>query len=111
MVSHRGDIPLAWQTALDRCLGDRTWRDIFYTATKSDDLFGRSSPVQTRDFDVPKIEAYFKGRLQSIFAGVAKNALPLRNGKGTCMYLLFFACGNERGAGPALRIANHILKQ
>ena len=45
-----------------------------------------------------------------MFTGASKYALSLNNQTGTCMDLLFFACGNQRGKRIALQIADHILK-
>jgi len=49
-------------------------------------------------------------RLESVFAKVAPNPLPLRNQKNTPIYLLFFAAGNPKGAKTAVTIAEHVLR-
>jgi Ala-tRNA(Pro) deacylase len=53
----------------------------------------------------------FVARLEQMFIGVSKNPLPLRNSKGVPLFLLCFAASNTRGAKPALRIANHLLRR
>jgi three-Cys-motif partner protein len=106
-----GEIPVEFQTALDRVLGEPAWRNSFYRSQPPlTDLFGHVSSEMQRTADVSAIEQYFLGRLASIFAGVAPHGLPLRNSRGYLMYLLCFACGNPRGKDIALRIANHLLE-
>ncbi len=105
-----GQVPEAWQARLDRCLGDKGWRDAFYVDAPIGDLFDDSKQRRERRFSLGAVESYFRSRLRTVFAGVANRAAPMSNRKGTCMYLLFFACANEKGAPIALRIAEHILK-
>jgi hypothetical protein len=54
---------------------------------------------------------YYKARLRTIFAGVADNAVQLRNSKNVPLYLLFFVAGNEKGAPIAVKIAESIMKR
>lgn len=54
-----------------------------------------------------------RGRLQAVFkGGVANYALPLHNSKGSCMFLLFFACANPspKANRLAMKFAKAILK-
>lgn len=110
LTPHHGKIPEAWQARLDRMLGDRGWRDVFYIESEVDDLFGNVTKDRQKATDIARIESYLLGRMRGIFAGVAKHGLPLRNSRGQCMYLLTFASGNKKGAPIALKIAQHILK-
>ena len=110
LITREGAPPEKWQLRLDRSLGDRRWRDVFYPMSRIDDLFDDEKQTRERAIDIKRIEAYFRSRLQTIFVGVGKRALPLTNKTGFCMYLLFFACSNQRGRKIALRIAEHILK-
>jgi hypothetical protein len=57
------------------------------------------------------IGRFFVERLEQVFAGVCKNPLPLRNSKGVPLLLLCFAASNPKGAKPASRIANHLLRR
>ena len=110
LTPHDAQIPSEWRAALDRMLGETSWRDEFYVQSETTDLFGTVTAKRRKQSDIARIEAYFLGRLRTIFAGVAEHGLPLRNSKQQCMYLLTFACGNPRGATIALRIAEAILK-
>lgn len=110
LTTRDGDIPKAWQDALDRMLGYREWRDDFYVEVPQPDLFGDAASTRKKDTGVEKIEASFLNRMRQIFAGVAERGLRLSNSRGQCMYLLLFASGNPKGAPIALNIAQHILK-
>ena len=73
------------------------------------DLLGEESGHAKRaNFDA--IGRFFVERLEQVFVGVSKNPLPLRNSKEVPLYLLCFAVANPRGAKPALKIANHLLR-
>ena len=63
-----------------------------------------------REASFEAIGAYFVERLKTVFEGVAENPLPLRNSMNVPIYLLCFAAANPKGAPPAVRIANHILR-
>jgi hypothetical protein len=63
--------------------------------------------------DDEMIERYVHERFEQVFeGGVARRTLQLRNSKGRCLYLLFFACGNPNTKANrlALKIAQHLLK-
>jgi hypothetical protein len=70
------------------------------------DLFG-GGRVQ-RDASVDRIEGFIHERLAQCFPAVAKG-MVLKNSKASPMYLLCFVASNEKGAKPALKIAQHIL--
>jgi three-Cys-motif partner protein len=111
LLQREGNISAGWQSALDRFLGDASWRSEFYKTVREPTLFGdriRASKVA----DLSAIESYIRERLGQVFhGGVAQNALQLRNSKGSCMYLLLFACGNPgvRAHRLALKIAGPLL--
>ena len=112
LLQREGRMSAGWKGALDRLLGDTSWRTAFYRMERQATLFGD----RTREWkvaDVSIIEGYVRQRLQQVFrGGVARNALQLRNSKDSCMYLLFFACGNPapKAHGLALRIAQYLLE-
>lgn len=100
---------------LTRFLGTEQWREAFYQALDEDvdqptffDIEEGGGYAKRANFEV--IGAFFVERLKTIFAGVAENPLPLRNSTNVPLYLLCFAAANPRGATPAVRIANHILR-
>jgi three-Cys-motif partner protein len=112
LLQREGEIPTGWKNALDRLLGDASWRTEFYKTAPEPTLFGDRTR-ESKVADLLAIESYVRGRLLQTFqGGVGRNALQLRNSKGSCMYLLFFACGNPapKAHGLALKIAQHLLK-
>jgi DNA invertase Pin-like site-specific DNA recombinase len=52
---------------------------------------------------------FIRERLATCFDMKVAKTLILRNSKSSPLYYLCFAASNERGAGPALKIANSIL--
>ncbi len=111
LLKRDGDIPEAWQRRLDLIFGDPGWRDILYRKEATPSLFDESREITARTGGFEQIADYLINRLKLIFAGVAENPLYLYNSKNNPLYLLCFACGNKTGAGIALRIARHILKE
>jgi three-Cys-motif partner protein len=111
LLTRDGEIPLEWQQALDRSLGCSEWREAFYEVRQTSDLFGASRTALVKDAGTEKFEAFLLDRLRTIFAGVARHSLPLRNSRGQVMYLLCFACGNTRGAAIAVRIATSVIRR
>lgn len=112
LLPREGKISMQWRAALDRLLGDCGWRTKFYETIRQSTLFGNVTR-QTKVADLQVIEEYVRNRLAQVFrGGVAKDALQLRNSKDSCMFLLFFACGNPKPKAYrlALKIAQHLLK-
>ena len=98
-----------WQHRLDAFFGTEDWRGAFYETKAAPSLFGLETETKkVANFD--GISRFFVERLETIFAGVAKNPLALHNSAKTPLYLLCFAAGNERGAKTAVKIAQDILK-
>lgn len=94
---------------LNSLFGSDDWKNVFYREEEIVSLFGlENQKIKVSDFG--KISDYFVSRLKTIFPGVAENPLPLYNSRNNPLYLLCFAAANERGAKPALNIANYILK-
>lgn len=102
-----GKIEEDWERRLDLVFGTNEWKARFYEAQTVTDLFGTREEI-IRDAGEKKIAAFVEERLKTCFVGVAKG-LILRNSKSNPLYLLCFAASNERGAGPALKIAQSIL--
>ena len=112
LLQREGKIRAEWKNALDRSLGDASWRTEFYKTVREQTLFGDRTR-ESKVADLAAIEGYVRERLHQVFhGGVARSALQLRNSKGSCMYLLLFACGNPspRANWLALKIAQHLLK-
>ena len=111
----RNDVPGGGQAQrLTRFFGTEDWKEAFYEEASDQpsmfDLLGEETGYAKRaNFDA--IGRFFVARLEQVFAGVSKNPLPLRNSKGVPLFLLCFAASNPKGAKPALRIANHLLRR
>lgn len=107
MLTRSGTIDPTWEQRLDMTFGEGSWRDAFY-GTEPPDLFGHQRIIKkSKPFDV--LSELVTILLKKEFADANKQPLVLKNSVGTPIFLLCFACGNSRGAGPALRIANHII--
>jgi len=65
-------------------------------------LFGEN-PESVKVADFASMGRFFIERLKTVFAGVAPHAMPLLNSRNNPMYLLCFAAGNKKGAGPAVQ--------
>jgi three-Cys-motif partner protein len=105
-----GKIDESNRRKLDKIFGTTDWYDAFYQARGSADLFGEYSWTE-KTADGKSIGQYFVDRLETIFPGVAKNPLLLRNSCNSLLFLLCFAAANENAIKPALNIATHILKK
>ncbi|MGI8670903.1 MAG: three-Cys-motif partner protein TcmP, partial [Aridibacter sp.] len=91
--------------------GTDEWFQAFFEEKEQRGLFETQTEIEkTANFD--SIATYFNARLDSVFAGVAKNPLKLYNSKNNPLYLLCFAVGNPNPSakGLALKFANHILQ-
>lgn len=112
MTPRSGDVPADWATRLTTIWGDQSWREVAYSEETTKDLFGQADPKISKTGDVGAFERAFMERLRTIFPGVSRSALRLRNSVGFEMFSLIFACANPRDAAkkPALNIANHIVE-
>jgi len=110
LLKRDGNINYAVKKRLDEMFGTQDWYETFYKEITAEDLFGTQTKVR-KVSGFTMISSYFVERLKTIFPGVAENPLPLYNSKGNPLYLLCFAASNPKGAKPALRIAQDILRR
>ncbi len=108
LLRRDGKIPEALSAKLDGVFGTHEWEHAFYRTTVEVGLFGGQFAV-SKEANLATISDFALGRLRSVFAGVAENALVLRNSRNSPLYLLCFAAGNPSGAPLAIKIAHHIL--
>lgn len=94
---------------LNKIFGSEGWKEVFYKEEQIESLFGQENQI-VKVSDFFKISNYFVDRLKTVFAGVADDPLPLYNSRNNPLYLLCFAAANEKGAKPAIKIANYILR-
>jgi three-Cys-motif partner protein len=93
---------------LDRVFGTHDWESRFYRKSGTPSLFDEERIIKDTDFD--GIGDYILERLDSIFAGIATKRYILRNSKKSPLYMLCFAVSNKSAVHPAIRIAEHLLK-
>ena len=105
LLKRDGDVDTTVQHKLDRFFGTTDWYNTFYEIVSSPTLFGQET-VTRKTSDFRSIGQYFVKRLQTVFARVANNPLPLYNSKNNPLYLLCFAAGNPTG----VKIAQDILR-
>jgi three-Cys-motif partner protein len=101
-----GDI---WRQRLDKVFGATDWFDLFYKESPQTELFAKNGRDLEKACVLQKIGDYYHGLLKSIFPTVAKNPALLKNSKGSPLFQLHFAAGNEKGGKIAVKIAQHIL--
>jgi three-Cys-motif partner protein len=109
LLTRSGQIEEAWQKRLDLLFGTREWRRKFYDVHAERNLFGEERETLWRTAGAERIETFIHERLASVFVKVAKGKV-LKNSRQSPLYLLCFAASNERGAAPALKIAQDILR-
>jgi three-Cys-motif partner protein len=110
LLKKDGNISETWKNKLNDIFGCSDWEDIFYKKEINTDLFGEEI-ISIKKSGFQDISDYFVKRMSEVFPGVCKKPYMLYNEKNNPLYMLCFACGNEKACGPALKIANHILKQ
>jgi three-Cys-motif partner protein len=110
LLRRDGNVPDAWSRKLTSIFGTEAWRKEFYRTSPQGDLFKTDSESEKiATFDA--IAEFTLKRLESVFAGVAKNPIRFHNSSNNPLYLLCFAAGNPSGASLALRLAQHILQR
>lgn len=104
-----GNVPIWARAAFDRLFGTPEWYDRFYSKDTTTDMFGDAGRVQ-KTGSSDEIVAYYRERLDSIFAHVAPNPLILRNSNNAPMFALFFAAAHPKYGATAVKIAQDVLK-
>ncbi len=99
----------SWAVRLDKIFGSNE----YWTG-----LYRRSAQLPLLDFDPGyqrpggsgPIADRYRERIESVFHTVAPTRRIFKNSRNSPMFELFFAASNPRGAGPAIRIADHLLQ-
>ena len=99
------NIPDAWINKLNKLFGTENWKKAFYKNELT--LFGKEKQKDSSQI-FENISQFVTKQLKTIFPGVNKNPLVLKNNRAP-LFLFCFAAGNEKGARIALKIANHII--
>ena len=108
LLRRDGNIDEKWKARLDILLGTDGWRMRFFQPYRRTDLFGETEGIE-RTATEEAIQSFILERLATCFGKKVAKGLILRNSKSSTLYFLCFAASNERGARPALNIANSIL--
>ena len=101
--------PEDWANHLDRIFGGRKHWLEGYADSPQITLFDENRR-RVRSWDSEQIAGRYRDRLRSVFHRVADKSVTLRNSTNSPLFELFFAAGNPRGAVPAMRIADYILR-
>jgi len=95
--------------SLTRIYGDSGWENL-YRENPQKNLFG-DDPGHQRDAGVDGLIKIYKDSLSELFdSRFLQTSRTLRNSKNSPLFEFLFCVGNERGIGPATRIAKHILE-
>jgi len=100
----------SWSQRLTEVFGTPAWENAFYTTSEFPSLLDSAQPVEVvhKSAGHREITDFFVERLRKEFKAVSK-PLPLQNSRGSLLFMLFFAAGNERSAKTGLKIANSII--
>jgi three-Cys-motif partner protein len=109
MLPRQGPPAEAWSKRLTELFGHDSWKNEFYREEEITDLFGEHVAAH-RSVSERTVAEYILRRLSSIFPGVVKQPLILRNSRGSPLFMLVFAAGNPKGAPTAIRIAGSIIQ-
>jgi len=94
--------PPQWSDRLSRFLGGEDWRSL-YCRQPTMTLFGPKETVVRGGW--PAMQNLIVKRWESVFAGVLKTPIVLRNRNNCPLYALFFGVSNPRAVKAALNIA------
>ena len=97
-----------WVNRLNRIYGDESWRDL-YSINPQLSLFGDEE--QQRQEGIDRLIETYKSKLEQLFGNrFLKRSRTLKNSKNSALFEFLFCVGNPKGIGPAMGIAEHILK-
>ena len=95
---------------LDRIFGERRyWHEGVYHPPLQKNMFD-DAPGNVRTRGSKQIAACYRQRLDDTFEMIATTPRTFYNSKLSPLFELFFAASNPTGAPPAVKIADHILK-
>ena len=109
MMPLEGQPTEALAIQLDRIFGLREhWRDFYRQSAQLS--FLDHDPSYERPGGSGPIADRYRECLESVFHTVAPTRRIFTNSRNSPMFELFFGASNPRGAGPAIRIADHLLQ-
>ena len=102
------DIDAKWGRKLTKVYGDKSWQDLYRESSQSD-MF--RPPEHERTPGVGELLTIYKNSLADLFGNrFLQESRTLKNSRNAPMFEFLFCVGNEKGIGPAKRIAEHILE-
>lgn len=103
------DIEPKWADRLTSVFGNESWRHL-YQQSRQASLFW--DPGLERTEGVDGLLSIYKRNLGKLFGSrFLETSRTLRNSSNAPLFEFIFCVGNPRGAGPAKRIARHILEK
>jgi three-Cys-motif partner protein len=102
--------PKAWQESITRMLGTTDWESEFYRTSAQTEFGLGFDEIKSRDVDQLGVSEYLLRRVGEVFYRVHPHPFLLKNSKNNPLYLFCFACGSEKGATPAMKIVEHLMK-
>ena len=111
MLPSKRKPPKAWSERLTSVFGTSEWETQFYGTDSYESLLHAGSTVNRirKLADHRSITEFFLDRMRTRFTKVSRPGY-LCHTRGP-LFALIFAAGNEKGAGPGLRIAEHLLRK
>jgi len=110
MLPRQGPPEEAWDHRLTEFFGTNSWREHFYPPSAPQGELFPDEPGVARDVSTERVAEYMLNRLREEFEQVVDKPLVLYNSRRSPLFMLLFAAGNPKGAGPAMRIAQHIIE-
>ncbi|MEA3548591.1 MAG: three-Cys-motif partner protein TcmP [Thermodesulfobacteriota bacterium] len=112
MLKRDGNISESWKRRINSVFGTDNWYNKFFKKSRQMSLFGTTETLR-KEADFQIIGEYILERLQTVFAGVAKNPRLLRTERNVPLFLLCFAVGNPNAKAKklALNAAQNILSK
>ena len=111
MMPTKREPPDSLALQLDRVFGGREhWRDLYSKSPQQQLPWFSEQPSQERLKGSDQIALRYRERLETVFVKIAPTTRTFKNSKNSPMFELFFAASNPGGSRPAVRIADHILK-
>ena len=102
----------AYADKLDKIYGGREWRYLYrprVSVTRQPSLFPEDEMSVIRDDQQAIVESYLE-KMRAEFEMVSPEPKWLRNSKQSPLFAFMFAASNPNGAGIAVKIANHLLR-
>jgi three-Cys-motif partner protein len=109
LLTKKAPPPDEWNRNLTKIFGTSAWESEFYAADSTPEFSLGFAETTKRNTDTSGVEKYILAKLGEVFHSVHSKPRVLRNSKNNPLYLFCFACANQKGSTPAMKIAGHLL--